>query len=285
LKYQKGNKMKPFIVLVTALTLSSTSFAQDSFFPIWGEQAAQRGYTLPKPYGLSLSYMDISNPVTIDNIALTGGIGDIVDIDAKKAEFEGSNVTLRGDVWLLPFMNVYGILGYTQAQSTANIDSISILGIPISAGDVKFTLDMSGMTYGLGTTLVGGIDNWFALLDLNYSLTDIDAIDGNIKTFVAAPRVGHRWQYDGGRELRVFVGAMYQDVQQHLSGDIQALGLDLGGMNGLLEGSRFEVSQRTEQQWNALVGFQYSFNRDWDVLAEAGLGQRNSALVSLGRRF
>ncbi|WP_394150670.1 hypothetical protein [Vibrio maritimus] len=277
--------MKPFIVLVTALTLSSTGFAQDSIFPIWGEQAAQRGYTLPKPYGLSLSYMDISNPVTIDNINLAGGIGDVIDIDAKQAQFEGSNVTLRGDVWLLPFMNVYGILGYTQAQSTADIDSISIIGIPISVEDAKFTLDMSGITYGVGTTVVGGINNWFALLDLNYTYTDIDAIDGSIKTFVAAPRVGHRWQYDGGRELRVFVGAMYQDVQQHLSGDIKALGLDLGDMNFLIDDTRFEVSQRSEQKWNALAGFQYSLNRDWDVLAEAGFGQRKSAFVSLGRRF
>ncbi|MGR5093702.1 hypothetical protein ACPV5O_11725 [Vibrio maritimus] len=277
--------MKPFIVLVTALTLSSTSFAQDSIFPIWGEQAAQRGYTLPKPYGLSLSYMDISNPVTIDNINLAGGIGDVIDIDAKQAQFEGSNVTLRGDVWLLPFMNVYGILGYTQAQSTADIDSISIIGIPIPVEDAKFTLDMSGITYGVGTTVVGGINNWFALLDLNYTYTDIDAIDGSIKTFVAAPRVGHRWQYDGGRELRVFVGAMYQDVQQHLSGDIKALGLDLGDMNFLIDDTRFEVSQRSEQKWNALAGFQYSLNRDWDVLAEAGFGQRKSAFVSLGRRF
>ncbi|PTC04430.1 hypothetical protein C9980_13325 [Vibrio mediterranei] len=277
--------MKPFIVLVTALTLSSTSFAQDSIFPIWGEQAAQRGYTLPKPYGLSLSYMDISNPVTIDNINLAGGVGDIIDIDAKQAQFEGSNVTLRGDVWLLPFMSVYGILGYTQAQSTADIDSISIIGIPIPVEDAKFTLDMSGITYGVGTTVVGGINNWFALLDLNYTYTDIDAIDGSIKTFVAAPRVGHRWQYAGGRELRVFVGAMYQDVQQHLSGDIKALGLDLGDMNFLIDDTRFEVSQRSEQKWNALAGFQYSLNRDWDVLAEAGFGQRKSAFVSLGRRF
>ncbi|GMQ47296.1 hypothetical protein [Vibrio sp. 10N] len=277
--------MKPFIVLVTVLTLSSTSLAQDSIFPIWGEQAAQRGYTLPKPYGLSLSYMDISNPVTIDNINLAGGVGDIIDIDAKQAQFEGSNVTLRGDVWLLPFMNVYGILGYTQAQSTADIDSISIIGISIPVEDAKFTLDMSGITYGVGTTVVGGINNWFALLDLNYTYTDIDAIDGSIKTFVAAPRVGHRWQYDGGRELRVFVGAMYQDVQQHLSGDIKALGLDLGDMNFLIDDTRFEVSQRSEQKWNALAGFQYSLNRDWDVLAEAGFGQRKSAFVSLGRRF
>ncbi|WP_112480203.1 hypothetical protein [Vibrio variabilis] len=277
--------MKPFIVLATVLMLSPTSFAQDSMFPIWGEQAAQRGYTLPKPYGLSLSYMDISNPVTIDNINLVGGIGNIIDIDAKQAQFEGSNVTLRADVWLLPFMNVYGVLGYTQAQSTADIDSISLDGLANPVEDAKFTLDMSGITYGVGTTVVGGINNWFALLDLNYTYTDIDVIDGSIKTFVAAPRIGHRWQYDNGRELRVFVGAMYQDIQQQLSGDIKALGLDLGDLNFLIDDTRFEVSQRTEQKWNALAGFQYSLNRDWDVLAEAGFGQRKSVFLSVGRRF
>lgn len=84
---------------------------------------------------------------------------------------------------------------------------------------------MDGGTYGAGTTLAGGVGNWFALLDMNYTYTSIAAIDGNIKTFVAAPRVGYRWQYDGGRELRVFVGAMYQNVQQELSGDLKSLNL------------------------------------------------------------
>ncbi|MDR9829668.1 hypothetical protein RCJ22_29195 [Vibrio sp. FNV 38] len=245
--------------------------------------------------------MDMSNPVTVNSIGLTGHpVLEAIDVDADKADFTGSNITLRGDVWIFPFLNVYGILGYTKGESKAKINSLScdhsavsgidnqiLCGAVNAVGGVlpdnaMFTLDMEGGTYGLGTTLAGGVGDWFALLDMNYTYTDINAIDGNIKTFVAAPRIGHRWQYDGGRELRVFVGAMYQDVQQYLSGDIGDLIPELAGIIG--DGG-FEVKQSADEKWNGTAGFQYAFNRDWDVLFEAGFGSRETLFFALGRRF
>lgn len=293
--------MKKFLMLTLAVVSAPFSFAQDSFFPIWGEEAEARGYSLPKPYGLSLSYMDMSNPITVNSIGLTGApLLEAIDVDANKADFSGSNITLRGDVWIFPFLNVYGILGYTRGESKAPINSVSCDNTGLTGLDrlacnavnslgnsdlldgATFTLDMEGGTYGIGTTIAGGVGNWFALVDMNYTYTDIKAIDGDIKTFVAAPRVGHRWQYDGGRELRVWVGAMYQDVQQYLSGDIADLIPELAGIVG--DGG-FEVQQSADDKWNGTAGFQYAFNRDWDVLFEAGFGSRETLFVALGRRF
>ncbi|MGR5258637.1 hypothetical protein ACPV5T_03615 [Vibrio astriarenae] len=294
--------MKQLIWLTLAAVSAPFVSAQDSFFPIWGDEAEARGYTLPKPYGLSLSYMDMSNPVTVNSIGLTGApLLEAIDVDATKADFTGSNITLRGDVWIFPFLNVYGILGYTRGESKAPINSVSCdksnlttigerlvcdtvnaLGNSELLDGATFTLDMEGGTYGVGTTIAGGVGNWFALVDMNYTYTSIKAIDGDIKTFVAAPRVGHRWQYDGGRELRVFVGAMYQDVQQYLSGNISDLIPELANIVG--DGG-FEVKQSADDKWNGTAGFQYAFNRDWDILFEAGFGSRETLFVALGRRF
>ena len=58
------------IVSMAALVVCANAQAQDSFFPIWGDEAEARGYTLPKPYGLSLSYMDMSNPVSVNSIPI-----------------------------------------------------------------------------------------------------------------------------------------------------------------------------------------------------------------------
>ncbi|WP_329353594.1 hypothetical protein [Vibrio natriegens] len=296
-----------FVLAFLTVLFAPLGVAQESFFPIWGEEAEKRGYSLPKPYGLSLSYMDMSNPITVNSIDLTGHpVLDALDIDANHADFTGSNITLRGDVWIFPFMNIYGIIGYTQGTSTAKINSLgcdasSVNGIGNkalcslldAAGDelpdnAVFELDMDGGTYGAGTTLAGGIGNWFALLDMNYTYTSIAAIDGNIKTFVAAPRVGYRWQYDGGRELRVFAGAMYQHVQQELSGDLKSLNLpreihEL--VDHLSPDAGFNVSQTADENWNGVVGFQYAFNKDWEILMEAGFGERETLFFSLGRRF
>ncbi|MDV5167743.1 hypothetical protein [Photobacterium rosenbergii] len=299
--------MKIKILLSLAALFAPFTFAQQSFFPIWGEEAEKLGYTLPKPYGFSISYMDMSNPITVNSIDLTGHpVLEALDIDANHADFRGSNITLRGDVWVFPFMNVYGIIGYTQGTSKAKINSLSCDASSVpglgnkalcllldAAGDelpdnAMFELDMDGGTYGVGTTLAGGVGNWFALVDMNYTYTSIAAIDGNIKTFVAAPRVGHRWEYDGGRELRVFVGAMYQNVQQELSGDLSSLNLPpevLGLVDKLSPDAGFEVSQSADENWNGVVGFQYAFNRDWDILMEAGFGQRETLFFALGRRF
>lgn len=88
-------KLKIGLVFLTTL-FTQLSFAQDSFFPIWGDEAEKRGYSLPKPYGLSLSYMDMSNPITVNSIDLTGHpVLEALDIDANHADFKGSNITLR----------------------------------------------------------------------------------------------------------------------------------------------------------------------------------------------
>ncbi|CAM4435576.1 hypothetical protein [Vibrio agarivorans] len=282
--------MKQLFWLTLVAVSAPFANAQDSMFPIWGEEAEARGYTLPKPWGLSLSYMDMNNPITVNNIGLSGTpLLESVDIDATKAQFKGSNITLRGDLWLFPFLNVYGILGQTRGESTALIESVTYNGgwpchngCTIDDLNIPFTLDMDGTTYGAGTTIAGGVGNWFALVDMNYTLTNIDAIDGEIKTFVAAPRVGHRWQYDGGKELRVWVGAMYQDVQQYLSGNIGDI---IPQLADILEDGRFEVQQSADDKWNGTAGFQYAFNRDWDILFEAGFGSRETLFVALGRRF
>ncbi|MGF1683854.1 hypothetical protein [Photobacterium minamisatsumaniensis] len=299
--------MKIKVLLLIATFFTSKVFAQESFFPIWGSEAEKLGHTLPKPYGFSVSYMDMSNPITVNSINLIGHpVLEALDVDANHADFTGSNITFRGDVWVFPFMNVYGILGYTQGTSKARINSVScdhasVPGLGNKAlcrlldsvgGELPdtamFELDMDGGTYGIGTTLAGGVGNWFALLDMNYTYTSISAIDGNIKTFVAAPRVGYRWEYGGGRELRVFTGAMYQDVQQYLSGDLKSLGLPSAlerVIDELAPDGKFEVSQSADEKWNGVVGFQYAFNRDWDVLMEAGFGPRETLFFAVSRRF
>ncbi|GAA5190350.1 hypothetical protein [Ferrimonas gelatinilytica] len=293
--------------VLPALTLNfHPVLADDRLLPIWGKEAEARGYTLPKPFGLSLSYMDMSNPVEVKSIGLTGHpVLEALQIDAPDARFEGYNVTLRGDMWLFPFWNIYGILGYTDGHSEApirefgcDIELVSSIGNKLLCGTLNdlapevlglpFQLELSGATYGMGTTLAGGVGNWFALVDVNYTLTNLSLIDGEITTLVAAPRIGYRWQFDGGRELRLFAGAMYQKVDQNLGGSLLNLGLP-DAVNGVLErlapDAHFQVVQSGTSPWNTVVGVQYALNRDWELLLETGFGARNTSFLSLGRRF
>lgn len=301
-----------------------TNSSQDErFFPIWGKEARERGYVLPKTYGFSLSYMSMDQPIKINSINLSGPIRGLPNqdlstvsdvlfndyLDISDAKQEASNVTLRADMWVLPFLNIYGILGYTEGTSSAPITCKA--GRPVDTGGIfnphpvhrivnalcgsdssetkrigNFDLDYHGMTYGVGTTLAGGVGNWFTILDLNFTRTELDILDGQINSVVISPRVGYRFT-PYNRELRVWIGGMYQGVQQKMSGKLSdILSGDLGReVNAIAPDGRFDVKQELESEWNTTFGFNYVLSPTWDVIAEVGVGQRTSAFVGLDYRY
>nr|WP_240532307.1 virulence protein [Moritella marina] len=252
-------------------------------FPIWAQDAIDLGYELPKPYGFSLTYMTMEQPLVVDSVAFSGlgPIDDRVKVGTSSAQQESETLTLRGDVWVLPFLNVYGILGYTQGSSTAAVNPTLHRPNfpnrpPIDLGTYDFELNFKGITYGAGTTIVGGIDNWFALLDVNYTNTALDILDGEISSIVVSPRVGYRWKFKG-HDMQLWTGAMYQNVEQTFAGSLKDIGINLPG--------KFEVEQHLEDKWNTLIGGQAQITNNVDLLMEAGVGTRRSMMVSLGYRF
>ena len=252
-------------------------FVYDRLFPIWGQEAYDRGHELPKPYGLTVNYMTMDQPLEVTGVNVTGlnfcGPFNCPDLDLSdsisKARQDSETLTLRGDMWVLPFLNVYGVLGHTRGSSVA----------PITVNNTHvadFNLKFKGMTYGAGTTIAGGIGNWFALVDANYTYTDLDILDGKILTFVAAPRVGYRFKINN-HDVQLWGGMMYQDVQQSFSGNIRDIGINLDGS--------FEVEQRLTNKWNTITGGQVGVTDNIDLLIEAGFGERRSLMLGLGYRF
>ena len=94
-----------------------------NFLPIWGREACERGYVLPRPFGISLGYMHQDQPFDVGNVFVNG-------IDVKtpgvavvdEVQNEETTYTLRADVWLFPFWNVYGILGRTSGQAVGPLN-------------------------------------------------------------------------------------------------------------------------------------------------------------------
>lgn len=186
-------------------------------------------------------------------------------------------------------LNLYGVIGHTKGSSVANVqleaDLTEVLPpifckfnpCNVTSPAFDFVLDFKGTTYGVGGTLVGGIDNWFALLDVNYTNTRLNILDGEISSIVVSPRVGYRTEYNN-RDVQLWVGAMYQNVEQTFSGYMRDIGFPLGD-------AKFEVNQHLEDKWNGLVGAQVGLTNDIDLLMEFGVGTRSSFMVGLGYRF
>lgn len=317
----KWNRILVSLVLLSGAACGATTTSSaaddttssDSMFPIWGDEARARGYSIPLPFGVNLSYMNMRQDVSVESIALSGlQIGgrpipdDMFMIGVGDTREKSKTENLRLDMWVFPFLNVYGIVGHTKGSSVSQIsvnadpsqygrlDPNRLIAQAVHAGyesgalqDLNFTLNFEGTTYGTGVTLAGGYQNWFGLVDTNYTQTSFDILDGKISALTVSPRVGYRFEFQGisgPSHLGIWIGAMYQDVEQEFKGNLSDLNLP-SALDGVVENGRFDVKQHLTSPWNMLVGAQYEITQNFNVLTEFGFNDRNSFFIAGEYRF
>lgn len=254
-----------------------------NFLPIWGQDACERGYVLPRPFGISLGYMHQDQPFDVTDIFINGidvkspGIA-VVD----EVQNEESTYTLRLDAWILPFWNVYGILGRTSGEANGplqvNLEPVFPLLCKLPGNncsiDTTFTLKYKADVVGFGTTIAGGYKDFFGMIDYNRTRADLDISITDARATVISSRIGWNGKL-GGFTGVLWVGAMYQDISQVLD-----LPLDIGSDVLLVS-----IDQSTQAPWNYLVGGQWDINRSFSILAEFGFGDRKSQMLNLTYRF
>src|SRR4051794_15412730 len=86
--------------------------------PIWGKKVAQKGFKLPKSAGLSVQYLWQQSDITINNLQVGFNNGPKYNLDEiirfDKAQTTTNGVNIRPDFWILPFLNVYGVLAKSK---------------------------------------------------------------------------------------------------------------------------------------------------------------------------
>jgi hypothetical protein len=262
--------------------------------PIWGEKAREQGYDLPLPFGTGVNLVLMSQDIELRNIKV--GVGDplfeVKGLEFSDAQSHDTATTARLDVWLLPFANVYGIFGYIngEAELDLNIGQIAsnlpIPGLPPSfgpQGSIDFNIDYNGTTYGGGITLAGGYKNFFASLDGNYTYSNIDVVDGEIKVYTISPRVGMLFNPESvPGSLALWVGAMYMRYRQTVTDDINLQELDDRLPSVEID---FELDVKNDKPWNFLFGTQWEMTKRWQATVEGGVGDRKQVVTGLSFRF
>ncbi|PMH17712.1 hypothetical protein [Vibrio breoganii] len=299
------------------------SFATSFELPIWKSEAEERGYVLPKAFGISVGYMHVEQGINVKSIDLNGikssintpdipgycypipntGIcipifDDIpsqnIPINSIDVEtiggFQESDVwTVRADMWLFPFLNFYAIAGKITGYSETDIKVTLDVGQnnrQITTPQLPFRLDLDGNMYGGGFVVAGGYEEWFTIIDASYTKTNLTVIDGGIDSIVVTPRVGYDFT-NYGHPVRIWVGGQYQNIQQTLKGNLS----DIFGAQvaaALSEDgvdAQFVVEQELASEWNTVVGFNYVINPTFNIIGEFGFGERQSAFISLDTRF
>jgi hypothetical protein len=169
-------------------------------------------------------------------------------------------INAKVDLWLLPFLNVFGILGDVNATTI-------VTGVPV-IGDLE--VEYNGVAYGGGFTLAGGTQRFFASMTTHFMWTNLDKEGSSVRAWLVTPKAGIH-----GARGAIWGGALYQSVDEEHSGSI---------MVPLFGELTYDVVLRQKTPWNYLLGGQINLAPHWDVTAEGGFGNRKHAEFSVTYR-
>jgi len=251
-------------------TLLPLSAAAESTLPYMKDLAGDAD--LPRPWGLSLDFYTMDQDYDIQalqfDLPIPGvELGDPSDI---KATNEVMHFDLKADVWLLPFLNVFALVGKVDTDTTVDFSKAEITGLPFDLGVLPVSFD--GTVFGGGFTLAYGAESWFTSVTTTFTTTDISGdFESDVDSFTVQPRVGlirGNWT--------TWLGAMYLDVDESHHGSIEL---------PYIGDVPFGVDLVTEDNWNYAVGVSHYFTPKANLSFEVGFGDRTHTLFNFNYRF
>jgi len=295
-------------------------------FPFLGQGAYTKGFDIPYPAGAMANYMWIDQRLIIDNLQL-GLKTDNLDIPLTPVDFiefgENTNTSytfnVRPDIWVLPFLNVYGIFGYGKSHTEVNL---------VAPIELKSVVDQGISTVGVGILGAAGIGPIWVSVDANWTWNKPDLLDEPVSVNVLGLRFGNTFVFKNKPEsnIALWTGGMRIVMGAETRGEIKLIDalptetwdrrdqiveeyniwydeltpakkalvdntaipeiidrLEAADGDSII---RYGIDKRAKEEWNVLFGIQYQYNKHWMLRSEAGLiGDRKSFLLSLNYRF
>jgi len=281
--------MNSKILLVVAVLAVPFTSKADALFG--NDMAGDRH--LPRTWGIGIDYFEMSQPYQLDSLSLvdtldTPGGPVPVDLGALLApdpsllvvDNEVRHNDIKIDVWVLPFLNVFGIYG--QIDGDTRVD-LRALGLPLPPQTNSLTVSYDGDVYGGGLVLAFGGDKWFGSVTATFTDT---SLSGDFKSSVSAttiqPRIGLRF----GDHTEMWIGGYILDAEEKHSGTID---LDLGVVGGMLpvdaQDADFAVDLSQEEDFNPSIGTHMMLSDAWEATIEVGFDERRTALANFTYRF
>ncbi len=260
-------------------------------FPILGDAVKRRGIDTPLPYGISMAYRNQDMDVDFSSFSVFGlspeFMGKFFDAEESHAQVNAESFSVRGDVYILPFWNVYGLLGKVDvnADVSARFNGIDqclgvVIGdkclgdkIEIPEFDLHVPLHLRYNVYGVGTTLSVGYRQFFASLTGTYTVTKLEGSDGEGGSLVTVqPMLGYQMpEY----RAQFFVGAEYQGLGDTMDGTVVFGDVEMD----------YNVGVKVEQ-WAYLIGFNKQFGKHYNLTGILSAGEdRTAATLNFSYRF
>ncbi|ENT6849334.1 hypothetical protein ACFD7P_000869 [Vibrio vulnificus] len=261
----------------------------DSLFPLMGDMVRQKGIDLPLPYGFSVAYRQQEMNLPFTDFHIMGvGLNALFDPKESFGHVNAESLSLRGDINILPFWNLFGIIGKVNVDATVDAHYTGALKeTPLGLlclkepklcqpGNVHLPLHLEYDVIGAGTTLSVGYKEFFASLTGTYTTT---LLKGNENwgdpIITIQPMLGYQLV---DYRAQLFVGAEYQGLKPTISGTIDSV--EIGG-------KPFEYNVGLEmEEWAYLIGFNKQFGKNYNMTFLYNKGEtRNSMTLNFGYRF
>ena len=309
-----------------AYTDSLKQVEYNHLFPLLGQQAYKRGFDIPYPAGLMANYIWMKQGLVLENFQL-GIQSESVDLPLTPVEFIdfGTNtnssyaINFRPDLWIFPFLNVYGLFGYGSSTTEVNLTA------PV---EMKSVVTQNIRTSGFGVMGAFGLGPLFMSVDGNWTWTKPELLEDPVLAKVLGARLGKSFvfkQYPH-RNIAVWVGGMRLRMGSTTVGEVkmsdaipqetwdrvdeivddyytwydglnpikQAV-VDNSSVPDLVdaldnaEGNtiiKYAMDKRPVAEWNMVIGAQFQLNKNWQFRTEGGIvGDRKSFLASANYRF
>lgn len=195
--------------------------------PIWGAKATARGYDLPYSAGISVNYFWQQSDLLISDLFVGFNNGPMYDLDEiirfSDAVATASIITIRPDIWLMPFLNVYGI--FSKAKTSTAIDAGLWLpdedNVWSEVSSFSSTANFDATAMGLGITPTLGIGGGWMALDMNMTWSDISALNKPVFSFVFGPRFGKSFKFKNPeRNIAVWAGGFRVHLSAETNGSL-----------------------------------------------------------------
>jgi len=322
-------------------TDSLKSLDYNYMFPVMGQGAYSEGFDIPYPMGIMGNFFWADQGILINNLQLgyssaynpdnSFDLRPIVDENGEEILKFGENrnvsysYNVRPDIWLFPFLNVYGIFGYGRSTTEVNITGL---------GDYELTAPLTSIveqnikTAGVGVLGAGGVGPVWVSVDANFTWNKPDLLDKATMATVVGMRMGHAFvsKKRPYQNIALWVGSMRIKMQSETLGEVMmsdALPQEVWDNKDEAvteyyywydhEATEFQkivadrtltpiideldnrqgesviqygIDKQVAQMWNMLIGAQLQFNKHWQLRFETGiLGDRKSFLASINYRI
>ena len=288
--------------------------------PILGTKVQKLGFDIPRPFGVMLNLVTGSQELTIDRLSVSTDDNTYIDVsnivNFTKVEPHINVISLRPDIWLLPFLNVSGLVGSFNSTTDVWLDQ---------PADMKFVAHNQGTIAGFGVMLAGGLGPLFVTYQYNGTWSFTEKLFNPNYTSLNGFRIGHQhknhkrpqssWSVWTGAESMVIsknsrgvlnlndLTGISQEDKQNASEQLDVWFNDLPlfeqellqpvyeRMTGWLNNGEdallyYDFDKNVEQQWNILAGGQYQINKNWQVMFESSfVGSRWRTVLSGAYRF